>query len=291
MNREPVKLYENEVFQVATQDTLRPGGLDLTKKAMKIADFAEGNRILDIGSGCGRTVEYLKEVFRIQAMGVDISETMAGKAKRLNRTLQVMVGDVCRLPYRDASVDGVLCECVYNLFNDRLPALAEMHRVLSPGGKLIISDLFLREKKGEFSKLPLATCINGITPPEYVIQEITAAGFEMVAWQDETLAYKEFIAELIMKYGSMSIFWESLVSSCEKACAIQNNLRNVRIGYYLSVWHKRCNSRSLAERANRETALSAFQAKPSMPEFAGLFKCQSFPCQDDREKHIKCHSR
>ncbi len=238
MNEDAVRLYENEEFQVAAHHALRPGGLDLTKKAMEIAGFDKRSHILDVGSGCGKTVEYLGEVLDMQAMGIDISGKLAGKAKELNSTLEVMVGDVCRLPCVDGSVDGVLCECVFNLLEDKPLALAEMNRVLKPGGKLIISDLYLREKTGDFTGVPLVTCINGITAREIVIEEVTAAGFDLVDWQDETDVYKGFVAGLIMKYGSISIFWESLVDSCEKARAIQSNLRNVKIGYYLSVWEK-----------------------------------------------------
>jgi arsenite methyltransferase len=238
MNEDKIRLYENEGFQMATHDILRPGGLSLTKKAMEIAAFAERSRILDIGSGCGKTVEYLKEVFHMQAVGMDISEKMAEKAKKLNSTLEVMVGDVYRLPYTDCSMDGIFCECVFNLFENKPMALAQMNQVLNSGGKLIISDLYLREKTGDFCGLPLVTCINGVTARETMIQEIKAAGFKLITWQDETHAYKEFVAGLIMKYGSMSIFWESLVDSYEKACAIQDSLRNIKIGYYLSVWQK-----------------------------------------------------
>ena len=238
MNEDAVRLYENEEFQLAAQHALRPGGLDLTKKAMDIAGFGKRSRILDIGSGCGKTVEYLREVLHMRAMGIDISEKLARKAKSPNSTVEVMIGDVCQLPCADAAVDGVLCECVFNLLEDKPLALAEVNRVLNLGGKLIVSDLYLREKTGDFSGVPLATCINGITTRETVIQEVTAAGFRLVDWQDETHAYKEFVARLIMKYGSMSIFWESLVDSCDKACAIQSDLRNVRIGYHLSVWEK-----------------------------------------------------
>jgi ubiquinone/menaquinone biosynthesis C-methylase UbiE len=183
-------------------------------------------------------VEYLKEVFHMQAVGIEISEKLARKAKRLNSTLEVVVGDVSRLPCSEGSVDGVICECVFNLLEDKPLALAQMNRVLNTGGKLIISDLYLREKIGDFCGLPLVSCINGITARQTVIKEVTAAGFQLIAWQDETHVYKEFVAGLIMKYGSMSVFWESLVDSCEKACAIQNSLKNVRIGYYLSVWEK-----------------------------------------------------
>lgn len=238
MNNDAIKLYENEGFQTVANEALHPGGLDLTKKAMSIAGFAGRSRILDIGSGCGKTVEYLREVLGMQALGIDISEKLAVKAKRLNSMLDIVIGDVCRIPCANGSVDGVICECVFNLLEDRPLALAQMKRVLNQNGKLIISDLYLREKKGGFSGLPIATCINGITARENVIREITAAGFQLIDWQDETDVYKEFVAGLIMKYGSMSIFWESLVGSCEKACDIKNNLRNVRIGYYLSVWEK-----------------------------------------------------
>lgn len=238
MSKKAIKLYENEGFQIAANEALRPGGLELTKKALEIAGFAGSSRILDIGSGCGKTVEYLTETLGMQAFGIDISEKLAVKAKKLNSSLDITIGDACRLPCADASMDGIICECVFNLLDDRKLALAQMKRVLTPSGKLIISDLYLREKKGDFSGLPLATCINGITTQEAVIQEITTAGFKLIDWQDETQVYKEFVAGLIMKYGSMSIFWESLVDSCEKARDIQKSLRNVRIGYYLSVWEK-----------------------------------------------------
>lgn len=238
MNENTIRLYENEGFQAASQDALRPGGLDLTKKAMESAGFARGSRILDVGCGCGKTVEYLADVLGMQGVGIDVSERLAGKARRLNSTLAIMVGDASRLPYRDGSMDGVLCECVYNLLEDRPQALGQMDRVLRPGGRLIISDLYLRRKTGQFPGVPLVTCINGIAPREAVTAQIEAGGFRLMAWLDETRVYKEFVAGLIMRYGSMSVFWESLVGSCETACAIQGSLKKVKIGYYLSVWEK-----------------------------------------------------
>ena len=239
MTEYPIKLYENEEFQRCAGHALRPGGLDLTRKALDISGLAAGSRVLDIGCGCGKTVEYLGRVPGMLALGIDISPEMPALARRLNGAQQIVVGDAGRLPYADCSMDGILCECVYNLLEDRSRALAEMDRVLRPGGRLMVSDLYLREKRGEFPGLPLATCINGIAARETVAGEIGAAGWEMVAWQDETPVYKQFVAGLIMTYGSMAAFWESLVGSCQKACAMQDSLKNVRIGYYLSVWGKR----------------------------------------------------
>jgi arsenite methyltransferase len=251
MKEDAVRLYENEEFQRSAGHALRPGGLDLTKKALAISGLAAGSRILDIGCGCGKTVDYLGGGPGMRALGVDISPEMPARARKLHGAQEVMVGDAGRLPYADCSMDGILCECVYNLLEDRPRALAQMDRVLKPGGRLMVSDLYLREKTGEFPGLPLATCINGIAAREAVVGEIGEAGFALVEWRDETPVYLEFVAGLIMAYGSMSVFWESLVGSCEKARAIQVSLKNVRIGYYLSVWEKRPGRRACADGGDR----------------------------------------
>lgn len=237
-NEDTNRLYEDEHFQLASENTLRPGGLKLTAKAMEIAGFKTGSRILDIGCGCGKTVEFLSEAYGMQAMGIDISEKLIIKAKSMNNTLDVQVGDVYHLPYADQSMEGTFCECVFSLFEDKYQALKQINRVLLMGGKLVISDLYLREKTSEFTGLPLVTCINGITTREVLSDDMSAAGFKLIDWQDESTIYKGFIAGLIMEYGSMSIFWENLLGSCDKVRSVQNNLTGIKIGYYLSVWEK-----------------------------------------------------
>ncbi|SDE43239.1 DVU_1556 family methyltransferase [Sporomusa acidovorans] len=231
-------LYENEEFQQYTEEALRPGGLELTRKAVEIAGFPVGSRLLDIGCGCGKTAEFLAVECGMEALGIDISEELIAKAKARNSALNVQVGSVYDLPYGNDSIDGVLTECVFTLFEDKPLALNQIRRVLVPEGKLIISDLYIRENAQAFARLPMVTCINGITSQDVVCQEVAGAGFKLKEWHDETPVYKGFLAGLIMNYGSMSAFWESLVGSCDKACTIQNNIKKVKIGYYLSVWEK-----------------------------------------------------
>ncbi|QGZ99211.1 DVU_1556 family methyltransferase [Dehalobacter restrictus] len=231
-------LYENEEFQQYTEEALRPGGLELTRKALKIAAFPVGSRLLDIGCGCGKTTEFLALEYGMEALGIDISAELIAKAKARNSTLNVQVGSVYDLPYANDAIDGVLTECVFTLFEDKPLALEQIRRVLAPGGKLIISDLYIRENAQAFSQLPMVTCINGITSQDVVCQEVAGAGFKLKEWHDETSVYKGFLAGLIMNYGSISAFWESLLGSCDKACTVQQNIKNVKIGYYLSVWEK-----------------------------------------------------
>lgn len=231
-------LYENEEFQQYTQEALRPGGLELTAKALGLAAFPPGSRVLDIGCGCGTTVEYLTATCGLEALGIDISAELIAKAKARNSTLDVRVGSVYDLPYADNSMDGVLMECVFTLFDNKPLALEQIRRTLVPGGKLIISDLYIRENAQAFARLPMVTCINGITSRDVVCADVAGAGFKLNEWHDETAVYKGFLAGLIMNYGSISAFWESLLGSCDKACTVQQHIKDVKIGYYLSIWEK-----------------------------------------------------
>lgn len=240
-------LYENKEFQQYTEDILRPGGLELTGKALDIAAFPAGSRLLDIGCGCGKSVEFLAADCGMEAWGIDISEELISRAKARNSSLNVQVGSAYDLPYTDSFMDGALMECVFTLLEDKPLALEQIRRVLAPGGKLIISDLYIRENARAFARLPMVTCLNGMTSRDGVCEEVAGAGFKLKAWYDETPVYQGFLAGLIMNYGSMSAFWESLLGSCDKVCTVQKNLRDVKIGYYLSVWEK-----EPAERAMRE---------------------------------------
>lgn len=58
-------VYENKDMRGVTGDTLRPGGMFLTDRAVKICDFKNGDKILDVGCGMGATVEKLKNIYII----------------------------------------------------------------------------------------------------------------------------------------------------------------------------------------------------------------------------------
>jgi SAM-dependent methyltransferase len=88
-------------------------------------------RLLDVGCGVGDML-----AFRSNSVGVDINARTVDYCRRRGQTAYVMVAD--SLPFNEASFDSVLLDNVLEHIAVPLPLLAEIHRVLSPGGRLLV---------------------------------------------------------------------------------------------------------------------------------------------------------
>lgn len=103
----------------------------------------QGERVLDIGCGNARDIAKIA-AYGGYVIGVDISEGMVAAARQeVERTgikgITLQVGDATCLDFPDASFDKVLCSEVIEHIPDAPQALREMHRVLKPGGTLVLS--------------------------------------------------------------------------------------------------------------------------------------------------------
>jgi SAM-dependent methyltransferase len=91
-------------------------------------------------------------------------------------------GDALALPIADASVDVAAQNCLFNIFHedDLTRALAEMHRVLKPHGRLILSDPVCEQPMPEALKADerlRALCLTGAIPLQSYIKRLTDVGF------------------------------------------------------------------------------------------------------------------
>jgi ubiquinone/menaquinone biosynthesis C-methylase UbiE len=96
------------------------------------------------------------------------------------RNAEFLKGQIEDLPLPDASVDVVISNCVINLSVDKPAVLAEMFRVLVPGGRIGISDMVAEDHMSPADRAAAgsyAGCIAGaLTRAEY-LDGLTAAGF------------------------------------------------------------------------------------------------------------------
>ena len=107
---------------------------------LALAGDVTGRRILDAGCGSGPLFAALRDRGAIMT-GFDSSPGMLEQARRrLGADADLRVAELGRpLPYPDGAFDDVVASLVLHYLEDWGPALAELRRVLKPGGRLIIS--------------------------------------------------------------------------------------------------------------------------------------------------------
>lgn len=107
---------------------------------LELAGDVTGRRILDAGCGSGPLLAELRER-GAQVSGFDLSSGMVDLARRrLGADTDLRVADLAApLPYADGAFDDVISSLVLHYLEDWGPALAELRRVVKPGGRLLVS--------------------------------------------------------------------------------------------------------------------------------------------------------
>ena len=156
-----------------------------------VADLAEGETVLDLGSGGG--IDVLLSARRVgptgYVYGLDMTDEMLELARENARkagatNVEFLKGYMEDVPLPDETVDIVISNCVINLSTDKPRVIREMFRVLRQGGRLGISDVVAanglspaeRAERGSY-----VGCIAGALSIAEYESELMAAGFEQIS--------------------------------------------------------------------------------------------------------------
>jgi SAM-dependent methyltransferase len=196
---------------------LRPGGLALTEALVELAGFCAGETVADVGCGLGASTRLMRRL-GVAAIGVDL---VIPAAAANDDALPFVAADGARLPFADASLDGVLCECGLSAMADRAPALAEWRRALRSGGRLALSDVYSRAAD--------AGGAGRVATREALISAVAAAGFGVARFEDRSEVLKRWAAQFIFQYGSLGALWGD-AGGCECGAA-----RKAALGYFVMI--------------------------------------------------------
>lgn len=207
---------------------LRPGGFDITDKAMEVCDFQRGAKILEIGCGEGETLEHLTKDYGLEVSGIDLSLEMVRRAKERMPEADIHFADGEFLDdYPSFTFDGVVMECVLSLINKPDEALHEVWCVLKKGGRLFISDLCHRDPDPDImAAVARKAAEDAVRPHEYkecddegeggaprmvhfrydgkfflepLLKEMKSIGYKILMTEDRTKDLDEYVAEAVLK--------------------------------------------------------------------------------------------
>lgn len=143
-----------------------PGGEAHTRRLIDLAGLAPGERVLDLGAGAGEAVALLRSL-GYDAQGLDLEP----------RSPLVARGDLLHTGLPSESFGAVLSQCAFFVSGDVPGALAESRRLLRPGGRLLLSDVFFE-------------------PPEPLLRR---AGFRLLYQEDMTALWREYYLEALWR--------------------------------------------------------------------------------------------
>ncbi|MBC8426663.1 arsenite methyltransferase [bacterium] len=195
-----------EIGYDAQQLAAVPDGADLglgCGNPMALDELRPGETVLDLGSGAG--MDAFLASMQVgptgHVIGVDMTEAMLERARENAAkgdfgNVEFRHGLIEALPVEDASVDVIVSNCVINLSPEKGRVFAEAHRVLKPGGRLLVSDIVLEAalppEIAERVDVTLGCVGNASLRTDY-LAEIRNAGFDEI----EIVSEKKYGTDLI----------------------------------------------------------------------------------------------
>jgi len=176
-----------------------------------LAELAEGETVLDLGSGGG--IDVILSARRVgptgRAIGVDMTDEMLALARRNAAesgipNVEFRKGEIEALPLDDEEVDVVISNCVINLSVDKPKVLAEAFRVLKPGGRFAVSDVVVRGEIPPDIRRSLemwAGCIAGALEEDEYRSLLAEAGFEAIEIEPTRVYGTADVRNVLAEFG------------------------------------------------------------------------------------------
>ena len=176
---------------------------DESREIPRMLGLTSNSRLLEIGCGSGRYALSLAESVSCEVLGLDVNEFAVTNANRLatqagmSDRVRFQTCDVSKpLAFQSASFHAAFSNDVICHIPDRLGLLRELHRVLKPGGKLLLSDALVIGGIISHQEIAARSSIGYylFSPPGENQRQLTEAGFSVLDAKDTTASAVEISA-------------------------------------------------------------------------------------------------
>ena len=190
------------------------GSVDATLRIAELCRIGPQSTVLEVGCGVGYTPVYLARKLGCRVVGVDLYPSMVERAQErvrragLDEQVEIRQGDMMDLPFEDGQFDAVMAESVVAFAPDKARALAELKRVLKPGGTLGVTEsTWNRDPSPEL--LARAARIMGENYETYSVDGwralFEAAGFEEVVAEAHPVRIKREATGRMERIGCRNV--------------------------------------------------------------------------------------
>ncbi|KLV64371.1 class I SAM-dependent methyltransferase [Citrobacter murliniae] len=153
---------------------LRPGGIEATDWLFNQSQLTPDCQVLEVACNMATTAIELVQRFGCTVYAIDMDKDALARARSnvvvhgLENHIHVMAANASTLPFADNSFDVVINEAMLTMYADKAKAklIAEYHRVLKPGGRLLTHDImFTSQKLGEGDQSQLMQVVKSNVSP------------------------------------------------------------------------------------------------------------------------------
>jgi SAM-dependent methyltransferase len=188
---------------LAPVDQFHMGGREATCELLRVAGLGDGLEIVDVGGGLGGAARTLAVETSAAVTVLDATEEFC----RAGTTLTTLVGledavtfvhgNATGMPFPDASFDAAWLQHVAMNVEAKDELFREIHRVLRPGGRLLLHEVLAGPRQPIHYPVPWAQdpSLSFLQDERTMRELLRTAGYAEIAWRDATAAAHEWWRE------------------------------------------------------------------------------------------------
>jgi ubiquinone/menaquinone biosynthesis C-methylase UbiE len=198
---------------IAAIDEFHVRGQEVSHELAAAAGLQSGMRILDAGCGLGGACRMLAEAYDCDVTGIDITGDYIRTAQRLSaltglqHATRFIQGSVVALPFNNKSFDIVWTQHVQMNIADKKTFYAEIHRVLTTGGRFIYYDILSHDHLPVHFPVPWASDANMsfLITSQQLHTVLHDSGFQPIQVKDETGKGIAFLNNLLNRIAQKGL--------------------------------------------------------------------------------------